>query len=200
MEFNWYAAHVVALDAPRSLASTRWINGTQRSRLVDERLDFATVSAPATGNRLNRLRNDFGLFDVQMTTDGVVMEGAHRSRFHDVKTCQIAAGVAAISSRHLFTVLEVNGSSLAPTLTRVIGTGVEIESIGFLKAKHCVERYCGGGHVAFRIDQPAQGSGVTYTPNRNGPESGFEHDDATSRESLTDALIDARGKYVTPLH
>lgn len=135
-----------------------------------------------------------------MTTNRVVMEGAHRSRLHDVETRQIATGVAAITSRHLFTVLEVDEPSLAPTLTGVVGIGFEIESIGFFKAKNRVEGDRGGGHVTLRIDQTAQGPRVAYTSNRDGSESGLEHHDAASRESLADALIDARGEYVTPLH
>ncbi len=62
------------------------------------------MSTPAARNRVNRRGNDFGLFDRQLTADGVVVKGADRGRLNDVKPRQIAARSAAIASRHTSTV------------------------------------------------------------------------------------------------
>lgn len=90
---------------------------------LEQGLDTAVVSAPAARHRLNGFRDDFGLFDREVTTDRVVMKGSNRRGLHHVKTGQITAGGTSIAGGHA-----LNGTGLANHLnhaSRVLGGAVD---------------------------------------------------------------------------
>lgn len=65
-----------------------------------QRFHRAAVATPTTRDLVNNSRHDFGFLDGQFTADGVVMKGSHRRGLENIKSREVAAGVAAITSRH----------------------------------------------------------------------------------------------------
>lgn len=67
---------------------------------IVENLDASTVTAPATRDRLDTVRDDFRFFHVEFSADAVVMKRADRRGLHHVETSQVAARGAAVPVCH----------------------------------------------------------------------------------------------------
>ena len=67
---------------------------------VDQSLNAAIVTTPAARDGFNGFGDDFGLFDIEIPTHRVVVEGTCRCRLYDVKARQISAGCTSISGSH----------------------------------------------------------------------------------------------------
>jgi hypothetical protein len=71
----------------------------------DNGFDGASVATPTTGHRVNVLRDDLGLLDREIATDGEVMEGPNGRRLHDIESGEVPASGASVASGHSVTVL-----------------------------------------------------------------------------------------------
>ena len=120
-------------------AAPQGVYRTQALRLVGQRLDLASVSAPATGHRLDGLGNHLGLFDSQLPTHREVVKGAHRGRFDHVETRQIAAGIAAIPIDHPFTVLVFSNRSLVFASPWGLEANTTMKEISLFEGEHSVQ-------------------------------------------------------------
>ena len=62
------------------------------------------MTAPATGDRLNGVRNDLGLLYRKVATNRVVVKGPHGGRLDDIESSEVAAGGTSITSGHELTI------------------------------------------------------------------------------------------------
>ena len=84
-------------EPTRSLASfDRWLVAADLVT-VDHCLDVAAVPTPATRHLIDCLSEDLSLLDLELTTDGEVVEGACGRCRHDVESGQVAARSASVS-------------------------------------------------------------------------------------------------------
>ena len=168
---------------------------------VDD-LDSAPVSAPPARHRVDMTSDDLGLFDREVTPDGVMVERAHRRCLHDVESGQVPTGRASISSNHLH-----NGtwkstiSFISPTLSTSTRSNFKGEGVGLFEAEYRVEwQPRVRSNRPFGVDQSRESAGLSNLSHQDRTTAGLEgHQPATSH-AFDHALVHPSREDIAQLH